>query len=328
MKIDNKMSTPLLSVCLITYNHVKYIRETIDGILMQKVNFPWELIIADDFSMDGTREIILEYKEKYPDFIKLIFQEKNVGPAKNWLDLITYPKSKYIAYLEGDDYWTDPLKLQKQVDYMEAHTECTMCFSAAEIITGDSKKTGNFVRPCKGNRIFTTGDMILGGGDFFHTGSVLFKKNIIDTLPQWCFEAPAGDYPLALICAHKGTVAYIDDIMSVHRSMAKGSWTESMMNNKKNNMEHLNGMIEMLNCFNRYSDGKFEAAVLYKINWYKKYLLVSQEESNCLKDPQNKEIFQLLSADQKVKFILKLYFPRTFKILFKIKHSLLKHWKD
>src|SRR5260221_9377408 len=107
------MSTPLLSVCLITYNHSKFIRQAIEGVLMQSVNFSWELIIADDCSTDGTREILLEYKQKYPDFIKLILQKQNVGPAKNWLGLITSPKSKYIAYFEGDDFWIHPFKLQK-----------------------------------------------------------------------------------------------------------------------------------------------------------------------------------------------------------------------
>ena len=88
---------------------------------MQKVDFDYELIIADDYSTDGTREIILDYKENYPGLIKLILQKRNVGPGKNWLDLIEAPKSKYIAYFEGDDYWTDPYKLQKQVDFLEAN---------------------------------------------------------------------------------------------------------------------------------------------------------------------------------------------------------------
>jgi glycosyltransferase involved in cell wall biosynthesis len=123
------MNTPLLSVCLITYNHENFIREAIDGVLMQKVDFDWELIIAEDCSTDRTREIVLEYKERYPDFIKLILQEKNVGPATNWLDLITTPKSRYIAYFEGDDYWTDPLKLQKQVDFLEENEDYSIAWS-------------------------------------------------------------------------------------------------------------------------------------------------------------------------------------------------------
>ena len=123
------MKTPLLSVCLITYNHSKYIQQAIESILMQQVNFDWELVVADDFSLDGTREILLEYKNKYPEFITLILQSKNVGPAKNWLDLIGAPKSKYIAYIEGDDYWLDSQKLQKQVDFLEREPGFSMVHS-------------------------------------------------------------------------------------------------------------------------------------------------------------------------------------------------------
>ncbi|GHU81665.1 glycosyl transferase [Bacteroidia bacterium] len=121
------MDSTILSVCLITYNHVNYIQQSIEGILMQKVNFRWKLIIADDFSTDGTREVIQEYKNKYPDFLTLILQKRNVGALKNWIDLISYPQSKYIVYFEGDDYWTDPHKLQKQVDFLEANPEYSLC---------------------------------------------------------------------------------------------------------------------------------------------------------------------------------------------------------
>ena len=115
------MSRPLVSVCLITYNQAQYIRDAVEGVLAQKVTFPIELIIADDYSTDGTREIVIEYQKKYPELIKLILQGKNVGPHQNWMDLIQSPVSKYIAYFEGDDYWIDNEKLQIQVDFMEAH---------------------------------------------------------------------------------------------------------------------------------------------------------------------------------------------------------------
>ena len=128
------MKKPLLSVCLITYNHANYIEQAIEGVLMQSVNFSWELIIADDFSTDGTREILLKYKEKYPNFIKLLLQEKNVGPGKNFSDLLNEPQSKYIAYFEGDDYWIDPLKLQKQVDFIESHPDYVLIHSDIFII--------------------------------------------------------------------------------------------------------------------------------------------------------------------------------------------------
>ena len=122
------MNNPTLSICLIAYNHKEFINKAIDGILMQETNFDWNLIVADDFSTDGTRDILLDYKNKFPTKIELILQEKNVGAAQNWIDLMKAPRSKYIAYLEGDDYWTDPLKLQKQVDFLEANPEYAMTF--------------------------------------------------------------------------------------------------------------------------------------------------------------------------------------------------------
>lgn len=131
--------TKVVSVCLITYNHEKYIRQAIEGVLMQKVNFSFELIIADDCSTDCTREIILEYKQKYPELIHLILQEKNLGPAQNWFDLITYPTGKYIAYFEGDDYWTDPLKLQKQVDFLEQNNDYVIHFMNANKVDAMSE---------------------------------------------------------------------------------------------------------------------------------------------------------------------------------------------
>ena len=125
---------PLLSVCLITYNHKDYIVQAIEGVLMQKVNFSFELIIADDFSTDGTREIILDDEKKYPLLISLILQKKNVGPLKNWLELIKTPKAKYIAYFEGDDYWTDFNKLHKQVDFLDTNRDFVLCYHNTNIL--------------------------------------------------------------------------------------------------------------------------------------------------------------------------------------------------
>ena len=123
----------LVSVCSITYNQAPYIRQCIDGILMQKTNFKYEVIIHDDCSTDGTTEIIREYAEKYPDLIVPIFQSVNQYQNGNRSIMATfvYPKArgKYIAICEGDDYWTDPLKLQKQVDFLEEHPDYGMCYT-------------------------------------------------------------------------------------------------------------------------------------------------------------------------------------------------------
>lgn len=112
---------PLVSVWMITYNHEKFIAQAIDSVIMQKTNFDYEIVIGEDCSTDRTREIVLEYKAKHPDKFKLLLQEKNVGMMQNFIVTLKTCNGKYIALLEGDDYWTDPLKLQKQVDFLQAN---------------------------------------------------------------------------------------------------------------------------------------------------------------------------------------------------------------
>ena len=124
--------TPLVSICCITYNHARFIRKCLDGFLIQETSFPIEILIHDDASTDGTDGIIREYADKYPDLILPLFETENQYSQgkQNKIDFYNYRRArgKYIAYCEGDDYWTDPLKLQKQVDFMESHPDYSVCF--------------------------------------------------------------------------------------------------------------------------------------------------------------------------------------------------------
>ena len=211
-----KHDPPLLSVCIITYNHAQYIQQAIESVLMQQVTFSWELIIADDFSTDGTREIIEGYHYRNPDFIKLILQEKNVGAEKNWFDLLASPKSKYIAYFEGDDYWTDPLKLQRQVDFLEAHLEYAGSAHQAMILMND-----------KENRLFrenVPNDIVINdiiGGRLFHTASIVFRKSAVELL----INSPSvysGDRLLNFCICILGKIRYFDECMCVYRRHTTG----------------------------------------------------------------------------------------------------------
>ena len=214
------MSPPLLSVCLITYNHVNFIKKALEGVLIQKVNFSWELIIADDFSIDGTREILLEYKNGYPDFIKLILQETNVGAAKNWAALINTPRSKYIAYFEGDDYWTDPHKLQRQVDFLEDNPDFVTCFHNMRIINEDHPYL-DLISNTNQQEITTLED--LACGNYIYTASCVFRNNLLE-IPDWLYQCPVGDYPLHLLNAQYGKIKFIDEVMGVYRVHKGGLW--------------------------------------------------------------------------------------------------------
>jgi glycosyltransferase involved in cell wall biosynthesis len=125
-----KMTEPLVSVKMITYNHAPYIARAIEGVLQQKTNFPFELVIGEDCSTDGTREIVFEYQRKHPSLIHVVASEKNLGAAANSRQTTEVCRGKYLAFCEGDDFWHDPSKLQKQVDYLEGHPECGLVYSS------------------------------------------------------------------------------------------------------------------------------------------------------------------------------------------------------
>ncbi len=126
-----------MSITCITYNHEKYIAQAIESFLMQQTNFPYEIIIGEDCSTDGTRQVILDYCERYPALIKLVTSEKNVGARRNGIRIRNEARGKYIAICEGDDYWTDPCKLQKQVDFLEANPDYVLCYHNVNKVDSD-----------------------------------------------------------------------------------------------------------------------------------------------------------------------------------------------
>lgn len=217
----------MVTIRCTAYNHEPYIRECLEGFVMQKANFRFEAIVHDDASTDGTAAIIREYAEKYPDIIKPIFETENQyskhdGSLKRIMDEHTH--GKYVALCEGDDYWIDPQKLQKQVDYMEAHPDCSLCFHAHKDLKNgkyyEIRRYDNQVEECP------IKEMILLSGGYMATNSMLYRKDrILKVEPVWSKDAPVGDLPLMLKLASQGKVAYINDVMSVYRVAALGSWT-------------------------------------------------------------------------------------------------------
>lgn len=235
------MIQPLLSVCLITYNHVKYIEQAIEGVLMQQTNFPFELIIADDFSTDGTREIVVNYQKKYSALIRLILQPKNVGAAQNWSELITTPSAKYIAYFEGDDYWTNTNKLQKQVDFLEVNEDYAICFHESVALKDDGYQF--LMVNLDENKIFEFSD--LTQRNFIPTASCVFR--VFESAPfleERFKKISAGDWLLHLINAQYGKIYYLKDCMSVYRLHGQGIWSsmdrETMVKKTIHLMDELN----------------------------------------------------------------------------------------
>ena len=221
------METPLVSICSITYNHAPFIRQCLDGFLMQQCNFPIEIIINDDCSTDGTTEIIREYAEKYPDKIFPIFHEENLYTqgVRGMFQKFVFPKArgKYIALCEGDDYWTDPLKLQKQVDFLESHPDYSMCCHAAVIKTSEFEKiqTANSNSDCD----LLMEDVFLRGGEYIVTASICCRQSLLGEFRAFSLGCPVGDYPLQIWCAMNGKIRHLNNVMAVYNFGHQGSWS-------------------------------------------------------------------------------------------------------
>ena len=250
----------LVSICCTTYNQKDFIKDAIEGFLIQKTSFPLEIIIHDDASTDGSADIIREYFQKFPKLIIPILQTENQYSKKRNRTFAQYVMSKvrgkYVAICEGDDYWTDPYKLQKQVDFLEANPEYSISFHAAEhhwlnngLITIHRYKCTN------GFRTFTIKNAILKGGAFMTTNSMVFRTEYAKNLPEWYFLAPTGDFPLSLNLSLHGKVAYFDDVMSVYRRNVKGSWSDRLTvnNNFKSLMNETEHMLWSFNSFTKYN---------------------------------------------------------------------------
>lgn len=219
---------PLVSVWMITYNQEQYIIQALESALNQKTSFAYEIVIGEDCSTDSTRRILLEYQSKYPDKIKLLLHENNVGMIANQNLTFEACKGEYIAMLEGDDFWSDPYKLQKQFDAMKRYPDCDLSFHP--VYTTDGRVLNEYSDKIK---VFTVEESIRGGGYFSSTPSLMIKKSVIDNMPSFLDRAPAGDYYIQIFGSLNGGALFIPDIMATYRVNAEGSWSESVHNVKK-----------------------------------------------------------------------------------------------
>lgn len=267
------MKKPLVSVVMITYAHENFIEQAINGVLMQECDFDIELIIANDCSPDKTDDVLKKIIKNHPNayWIKYIKHEKNIGMMPNFIFALKEAQGKYIALCEGDDYWIDPLKLQKQVDFLEENPDCSLCFHTNEEVYNNS--TGKRIkrpikRPHDGK--FTIKDVIIGGGGFMTTNSMFFHRNHIFELPNWFKESPVGDLPLMLILASKGKIGYLDEVMSAYRVMSSNSWSLTMQDFNNFKAHHYK-VIKIWDAFDKWSDYKYSWLVFLKKMINKKY---------------------------------------------------------
>jgi glycosyltransferase involved in cell wall biosynthesis len=211
---------PKLSVCLITYNQENFIKDCIEGILNQKTNFEIEIVIGNDCSTDLTSNICEEYSRLYSN-IKYNFRKDNIGMAKNWATTLLESSGEYIAICEGDDYWIDPYKLQKQVDFLENNLEYVLCFHKIKILNENGQLVEDNITYVPDN--YETQISLATYGNYIHTPSVVFRNQIKD-FPNEFFISPISDFFLFMMLSQYGKLKYLEDNMAIYRS-GVGVWS-------------------------------------------------------------------------------------------------------
>lgn len=238
---------PMVSVAMLTYNHENFIVQAIESVIMQKTSFTVKLIIAEDKSTDKTREIVKEYQRKYPHLIKLILQKENVGAHNNNLVLLSNLEGKYIAAIEGDDYWTDPYKLQKQVNFLEASPDFSMCFHEVSCLDQKYNKDLGFYTNSSKDK-YVTEDLF--DKHFIATCSIVFRNNII--FPNWFNKVSSGDKLLIFLNSLNGYIKFIDNVMGVYRIHSGG------LSNTHIGIKKVYDMSTYLNLINTHTSFKYD----------------------------------------------------------------------
>lgn len=245
-KLNTGMDHPKVSIIAISYNHEKYIRQAFDSFLAQKTDFDFEVVIGDDNSTDGTQQIIDEYLIAHPSLFRQVQRKKNVGLQRNFADTMERASGDYLALCECDDYWTDPLKLQKQVDFLDSNPDYSLCFHPVKVVFENTdKKYEIFPSPQKVQE-FTLEKLLRQ--NFIQTNSVMYRRQSYDTLPTNILPV---DWYLHLYHAQFGKIGFINRTMAVYRRHEGGVWWAKNRDEfwKKNGIMHLNMYKAVLQLF-------------------------------------------------------------------------------
>lgn len=319
------MEDILVSINCITYNHENYIADALESFLKQETNFKFEILIHDDASTDRTVEIIRTYEQRYPDIIKPIYQQENQYSKGNLPFIFNgeRAKGKYFAICEGDDYWTDPYKLQKQLAYMEQHPECSLCVHGGHVVNAADKKITAYNRPNNGNKIFTTEEIIEGGGGLFVTNSMFFPAKFMKELPNFFYRSAVSDYPLVIYLSLLGKVYYIDEYMSAYRTGVSESWTVKNYSTVTKKMAHFKEIGFLLDEINDYTNFKYDAAITRKKEHDQFLLLLEQKKFKKIKK-EYKKLYVELGSKRKLIIFFDQYFSTLSMLVRGTKRKLMR----
>ena len=310
----------LVSVFCKTYNHERYLRTCLESLVSQVTDFDYEILVHDDASTDNTQDIIREYEKRYPGLIKPIYQIVNQYSQRintTVKFLLPRARGKYIAICEGDDFWTDVYKLQKQVDFLETHPDYSLCGHAAYYADeNNSLSEKEFFRPYNQSQCIPFSEILKGWR--LATNSLVYRRDARgDGVIPYQHDCPNGDYAAVVYLGLKGKIYYLDELMSAYRRNSVGSlnwvWRSDPEKYKASRMKY----IDMLKRIDVYTDYQYQAIIYEYIDqtMFDLYLTLG-DYRGAKKDTDRYNKLQLLV---KVKLIIKYYFPFLIKIVRRIK---------
>lgn len=316
----------MVSISCIAYNHGKYIRQCLDSLVNQKTNFKYEILVHDDASTDDTADIIREYEEKYPELIKPIYQTENQyskGISIGNTYHVPRMKGKYVAVCEGDDFWCDENKLQKQFDIMEKNPNCSICVHRVRDVFENGDDSGkchpNFPLECGAFNLKKYLDFASSYSAYpFQTSSYFMRMDVrkasVYDPPAFAGKFGVGDVPTMLFALMKGDMYFIDEIMTCYRLQAKGSWSSKIVNDDSKKLAYLEKLVYGYGIFDDCTNYDYHQEI-EKICEEKKFRIafLSNDYKNLLKKEYNK----YLSKKERLYFFGMAYFPSLTKKLFK-----------
>jgi len=214
-----------VSVLIITFNHVKYIAQAIESALMQNTDFEYEIVIGDDCSTDGTWEIVDSFRARYPEKIVCLQRTNRLGAAPNFIRTLEACRGDYIAIVEGDDFWTCPQKLAKQVQFLDTYRDYAFVFHNMLVMSEVGSQKPYLLCPFDQNERTTISDLIRS--NYIGTASVMFRRNLFGICPNWMRELAFADWPLHILNAQYGKIGYLSEPMAVYRIHSSGLWSQS-----------------------------------------------------------------------------------------------------
>jgi glycosyltransferase involved in cell wall biosynthesis len=254
-----------LSVLVTTYNHAPFIAQSLESVVGQVTDFDYEIVIADDCSTDGTRQLVEEFAARHPRQTRLILPEANLGDAGNPIFFLQLAaaRGEYSAMLDGDDYWTEPTKLQRQVDLLDARPECSTCFHDVDVVYEDDRPGHRWHQEVPFGQLTAkrpeplTGVADIVRGNFIASCSAVFRTPA--ELPDWFYRTPGVDWTLHVLNAERGPMAYIDESMGVYRIHGGGAW--SARQSRLGTLEDIERLVSVHEAIDRHFHRRFHREI-------------------------------------------------------------------